>query len=97
MRRGYLEPALQIESVRVESVVTLTGRLVPRTAETINPKLATGEIELRIEAYQLQAAAEMLPLQVNSDEDAGEDLRLTYASSICGASASTATSCCAPG
>jgi len=68
----------EIESVRVESVVTLTGRLVPRTAETINPKLATGEVELRIEAYQLQAAAEMLPLQVNSDEDAGEDLRLTY-------------------
>ena len=68
----------EIESVRVESVVTLTGRLVPRTAETVNPKLATGEVELRIEAYRLQAAAEMLPLQVNSDEDAGEDLRLTY-------------------
>ena len=64
--------------MRVESVVTLTGRLVPRTAKTINPKLATGEIELRIEAYRLQAAAEMVPLQVNSDEDAGEDLRLTY-------------------
>ena len=68
----------EIESVRVESVVTVTGRLVPRTAETVNPKLATGEVELRIEAYRLQAAAEMLPLQVNSDEDAGEDLRLTY-------------------
>ncbi|HEY8017605.1 MAG TPA: aspartate--tRNA ligase, partial [Dongiaceae bacterium] len=68
----------EIESVRVESVVTLTGRVVPRTAETINPKLATGEVELRIDAYQLQAAAEMVPLQVNSDEDAGEDLRLTY-------------------
>ena len=51
----------EIESVRVESVVTLTGRLVPRTAETINPKLAAGEVELRIEAYQLQAAAEMVP------------------------------------
>jgi aspartyl-tRNA synthetase len=44
----------------------------------VNPKLATGEIELRIDAYQLQAAADMLPLQVNSDEDSGEDLRLTY-------------------
>jgi aspartyl-tRNA synthetase len=68
----------EIESVRLESVVSVTGRLVPRTPETVNPKLATGEIELRIEAYELQAAAEMLPIQVNSDEDAGEDLRLTY-------------------
>src|SRR5437762_5101736 len=46
----------KIESVRVESVVTLTGPVVPRTAETINPKLATGEVELRIDDYRLQAA-----------------------------------------
>src|SRR5690242_19855325 len=68
----------QIEAVRPESVITVTGRVVKRTAETINPKLPTGEIELRVEEYRLQAAAEMLPLQVNSDEDSGEDLRLTY-------------------
>jgi aspartyl-tRNA synthetase len=68
----------QIEAVRPESVVTLTGRVVKRTPETINPKLPTGEIELRVDEYRLQAAAEMLPLQVNSDEDSSEDLRLTY-------------------
>ena len=68
----------EIEAVRPESVVTLTGRVVKRTPETINPKLPTGEIELRVDEYRLQSAAEMLPLQVNSDEDSGEDLRLTY-------------------
>jgi aspartyl-tRNA synthetase len=68
----------EIEQLRPESVVTLTGRVVARSAETVNPKLSTGAIELRIDACRLQAAAEMLPLQVNSDEDAGEDLRLTY-------------------
>jgi aspartyl-tRNA synthetase len=68
----------EIESVRPESVITVTGRVVERTPETVNAKLATGEIELRIDAYRLQAAADMLPLQVNSDEDSGEDLRLTY-------------------
>ncbi len=68
----------QVEAVRLESVVTITGKVVKRTAETINPKLPTGEIELRIEEYKLQSAAEMLPLQVNSDEDSGEDIRLTY-------------------
>jgi aspartyl-tRNA synthetase len=68
----------KIEAVRPESVVTLTGRVVKRTPETINPKLPTGEIELRVDEYRLQSAAEMLPLQVNSDEDSSEDLRLTY-------------------
>ncbi len=68
----------EVESVRLESVVTVTGPVVARTPETVNPKLPTGEIELRIEDYRLQSAAEMLPLQVNSDEDAGEDLRLAY-------------------
>jgi aspartyl-tRNA synthetase len=68
----------QVEGVRLESVVTITGRLVKRSAETVNAKLPTGEIELRMEEYKLQSAAEMLPLQVNSDEDSGEDIRLTY-------------------
>ncbi len=68
----------QVEAVRLESVVTLTGRVVKRSAETVNRKLPTGEIELRIDEYRLQSAAEMLPLQVNSDEDSGEDIRLTY-------------------
>ncbi len=68
----------EIEAVRPESVVTVTGRVVKRTPETVNPKLPTGEIELRVDEYRLQSAAEMLPLQVNSDEDSSEDLRLTY-------------------
>ncbi len=68
----------EIEAVRLESVVTFTGRVVKRTPDTVNPKLSTGEIELRIDEFQLQASAAMLPLQVNSDEDAGEDLRLSY-------------------
>jgi aspartyl-tRNA synthetase len=68
----------EIEAVRPESVVTVTGRVVKRTAETVNAKLPTGEIELRVDEYRLQSAAEMLPLQVNSEEDSSEDLRLTY-------------------
>jgi len=68
----------KVEPVRLESVVTITGKVVKRTPETINPKLPTGEIEIQIQDFQLQSAAEMLPLQVNSDEDAGEDIRLRY-------------------
>ena len=67
-----------VEQTRVESVVTVTGKVVKRPAETANPKLATGEIELQIQDYVLQSAAEVVPLQVNSDEDAGEEVRLRY-------------------
>ncbi|HXQ40862.1 MAG TPA: aspartate--tRNA ligase [Candidatus Udaeobacter sp.] len=67
-----------IEQLRPESVVTVTGEVVERTPETVNPKLPTGGIEIRIAEFTLQAAAELLPIQVASDEDAGEDLRLAY-------------------
>src|SRR5690625_3815373 len=67
-----------VEAARPESVVTLTGTVVKRSDETINPKVPTGEIELRIEEFTLQSQADLLPLQVNSEEDAGEEFRLRY-------------------
>ncbi|WP_419902393.1 aspartate--tRNA ligase [Kiloniella sp.] len=68
----------KLEDTRVESVITVTGEVVSRTAETINPSLPTGEIEVRVRDLEIQSRAEVLPLQVNSDEDAGEDTRLRY-------------------
>ena len=67
-----------LEAARPESVITVTGRVVERDAETVNPNLATGRVELSVEDYTLQAAAELLPLQVNSEEDSGEEIRLRY-------------------
>ena len=67
-----------VEATRNESVVTITGKVVKRTDETINKTLPTGHIEVRIESYEIQSEAELLPLQVNSDEDAGEETRLRY-------------------
>lgn len=66
------------EAVRVESVVTITGTVVRRSAETANDKLPTGGIEVRIDDFVLQSAAQVIPLQVASDEDAGEDIRLRH-------------------
>ena len=40
-----------VESVRVEYVVTITGKVVPRPPETVNTKLATGEIEVQIDEF----------------------------------------------
>jgi aspartyl-tRNA synthetase len=66
------------EAVRVESVVTITGTVVKRNTETSNDKLPTGGIEVRIDEFVLQSAAQVIPLQVASDEEAGEDTRLRH-------------------
>jgi len=68
----------ELETARVESVITVTGPVLKRTADTINPSVPTGEVEVRVEALTVQSRAEVLPLQVASDEDAGEDARLRY-------------------
>src|ERR1700733_2154917 len=75
-RSSPLLPAL--EAVKNESVVTVTGKVVQRPAETANDKLPTGAIEVDIAEFIVQSAAEPLPLQVNAEVDTGEDVRLTY-------------------
>ncbi|HEX5328184.1 MAG TPA: amino acid--tRNA ligase-related protein, partial [Acetobacteraceae bacterium] len=66
------------DHVRPESVVTVTGAVVPRAPGTVNPKLPTGEIEVRARDLVVQSAAEVLPMQVAGDEKYPEDIRLTY-------------------
>ena len=66
------------EDVRNETVVTITGKVRARSEDTVNAGLPTGEIEVHIEDFIIQSVAETLPLQVNSDEDSGEEVRLRY-------------------
>ncbi len=72
-------PALAVaDQVRVESVVTVTGTVVAREPGTINPKLPTGEIEVRVQEIAVQSMAEVLPLQVAGSETYPDELRLRY-------------------
>jgi aspartyl-tRNA synthetase len=66
------------ERVRLESVITVTGRVVARSPDTINPNLPTGEVEVVAGAMLLEAAADQLPLQVNAEREYPEDTRLRY-------------------
>src|SRR5205823_14487132 len=66
------------EALRLESVVTMTGRVTKRTEDTINPNLPTGEVELVIDAIEVQSVAEPLPFPVNTDAEYPEEMRLTY-------------------
>ena len=65
-------------ALRPESVVTMTGAVVARGADAVNPKLPTGEVELAVDELRVEASAETLPLQVASDAEFPEDTRLRY-------------------
>jgi aspartyl-tRNA synthetase len=66
------------DAVRPESVITVTGEVVGREPGTVNPRLATGEIELRVADLVVQSPAEVLPMQVAGEERFPEDIRLKY-------------------
>ncbi len=67
-----------LDRVRAESVVTITGDVVARDAETINPNLPTGEIEVRAREVAVQSSAQELPLPVFGEADYPEETRLKY-------------------
>ena len=67
-----------VEAVRPESVITVTGEIVPRTEDTINKDLPTGEVELAIAEFTVQGPAGDLPMPVFGEADYPEDIRLKY-------------------
>lgn len=66
------------ERLRVESVICITGKVVAREEETVNPKLPTGQIEIQAENLEIISEADVLPFQVTGNENYPEDLRLKY-------------------
>jgi aspartyl-tRNA synthetase len=68
----------EADKVRSEWVVTVTGPVVARTAETVNKDLPTGEVEIRIEEFSIQSQAQELPLPVFGELDYPEETRLRY-------------------
>ena len=55
-----------VDPIRVESVITVTGKVVKREGTT-NPKLATGEIEVVAAHVAVQSVANVVPMQVAGD------------------------------
>ena len=58
--------------------ITISGTVVERSEETINKNLPTGNIEVNLSELKIISKSNTLPLQVNSDEDYGEETRLKY-------------------
>ncbi len=65
-----------IEHLRAESVVRIDGQVVARSAETVNPNLPTGEVEIRVKQVDVLSAAAELPLPVFGEPDYPEEIRL---------------------
>ena len=68
----------EADKCRSEWVLTVTGPVVARPAETVNTDLPTGEVEVRIEEVRIQSVAQELPLPVFGDLEYPEETRLRY-------------------
>jgi aspartyl-tRNA synthetase len=67
-----------LERLRVESVVTITGDVIARDDEAINPNLPTGGVEVRVRDLAIQSEAEELPLPVFAEPEWSEEVRLKH-------------------
>ena len=68
-----------INHLKKESVISVEGTVVKRDEETINKKIATGELEVKVEKLtMLGACTENLPFEVSESKETREDVRLTY-------------------
>jgi aspartyl-tRNA synthetase len=73
------DPGFEVlDRLRAESVVRIDGEVVARSADAVNPNLATGEIEVRVRGAETLSEAAELPLPVFGEPDYPEEIRLKY-------------------
>ena len=68
----------QAKRLRPEFVVEVSGTVERRSAETLNPKIATGEVEIAAREITVLSEARRPPFQVADETPVSEDLRLRY-------------------
>lgn len=65
------------ETIRNEFVLKITGKVIARADNLINPKLATGEIEIVAEKIEILNTSKPMPFQIDA-VDTSEEVRLKY-------------------
>jgi aspartyl-tRNA synthetase len=71
----FFDAATRLKS---ESVITVTGKVSARSADVVNAKLPTGEVEVFASSFTLEGAADTLPFQVAEPNPVDESIRLKY-------------------
>ncbi len=67
-----------LDGVTRESTVTVSGEVVRRDEDTINPKISTGTIEVVTKTLTLLGKAQTMPFEIESSHETKEELRLKY-------------------
>ena len=73
--RSFFDSATKL---RYESVITIVGHVVAREANTVNPSMPTGEVEVVVDELEIQSLADPLPFLVDDKDGGPEELRLKY-------------------
>ena len=68
------------QRLKTESVIQITGKVTARSAETVNPKLGTGAVEVLAATIEVHNVCADLPFPMDDDkaDKVNEDLRLEY-------------------
>jgi len=67
-----------VEKIKPESVVSVSGKVVKRSSDTINKELSTGEVEIKISSFEVLSEAKELPMPVFGEQEYPEETRLKY-------------------
>ncbi len=68
----------KIEKIQLETVISINGKVLDRSTETINKEIKTGEIEVSIESFNILGTCKELPMPIFSDQEYAEEIRLKY-------------------
>ena len=69
---------LAADELRNEFVIGITGKVQQRDAENINPKMKTGEVEVRVHTLHIYSRAKTPPFEIKDDIQTNEETRLKY-------------------
>ncbi|HLC89348.1 MAG TPA: amino acid--tRNA ligase-related protein, partial [Patescibacteria group bacterium] len=75
---SFEKPHALAEKLRSEFVVAITGTINERPANLVNPKLATGTVEMRGEKLEILNEAKTPPFEMESTQEPNEEIRMKY-------------------
>ena len=68
-----------VAKISKESVITVSGAVKKRDAETVNPKIETGTVEVHAETIDVQSkAVRVLPFEISESKNTREEVRLRH-------------------